>query len=158
MATETRTGVWEAAGPQPGPEHRRLEAFIGRWITEGETVATPDAPATKIAASDVYEWVPGRFTVLHTAYGRIGEMDVGGVEMITYDPERSSYVSHFFDSQGNVTVGDLIHDDGKWIWQGPRTRCVSTIGDDGSFHAAHEQSDDGVEWRPSMDVTLRKVE
>jgi hypothetical protein len=29
---------------------------------------------------------------------------------------------------------------------------------DSAFYAAHEQSDDGIEWRPSMDVTLRKVE
>jgi Protein of unknown function (DUF1579) len=158
MAEQVRTGVWEAQAPQPGPEHRRLEVFIGRWITEGETVATPDAPSVKITASDIYEWVPGRFAVLHTAYGRIGEMDVGGVEMITYDPERGNYATYFFDSHGHVTVGDLIHDDGAWIVKQPHTRCTSTIGDDGSFHAAHEQSDDGVEWRPSMDVTLRKVE
>jgi Protein of unknown function (DUF1579) len=158
MAEESRTGVWEAQAPEPGVEHRRLEVFIGKWITEGETVATPDAPAVRITASDVYEWIPGRFSVLHAAYGRIGEMEVGGIEMIVYDADRGNYASHFFDSQGNVTVSDLIYDDGKWIWKGPRTRCTSTVRADGSFHAAHEQSDDGVEWRPSMDVTLRKVE
>jgi hypothetical protein len=27
--------------PQPGPEHKRLRVFIGKWITEGNTVAPP---------------------------------------------------------------------------------------------------------------------
>jgi hypothetical protein len=38
---------------------------------------------TTITTSDVYEWAPGGFFLLHTAYGRIGEFDVGGTEIIT---------------------------------------------------------------------------
>jgi hypothetical protein len=38
--------------------------------------------------------------VLHTAYGRIGDLDVGGVEILGYDSESGKYSSHFFDSQG----------------------------------------------------------
>jgi hypothetical protein len=34
----------------------RLDVFIGRWLTEGETVATAEAPSVRILASDVYEW------------------------------------------------------------------------------------------------------
>jgi hypothetical protein len=71
--------------PRAGQPHRRLDVFIGRWLTEGETVASPDAPVMKIFASDIYEWAPGGFFILHTAYGRIGSMDVGGTEMIGYD-------------------------------------------------------------------------
>jgi hypothetical protein len=34
--------------PNPGPEHARLEAFIGKWINEGATVPQGDDPAAKI--------------------------------------------------------------------------------------------------------------
>jgi hypothetical protein len=116
-------------------------------------------PAAKILTSDVYDWVPGGFFVLHTAYGRLGDLDVGGVELIGYDAKRGVYTSHFFDSQGNVTVDDLIYEDGTWTWQGDRVRTFGEFSDDGKTQRArHENSDDGVEWRPSMDVTLRKVE
>ena len=64
--------------PGRGPEHDRLQDFIGRWLTVGQTVAGPEMPSVPIFASDVYEWMPGRFFVLHTAYGRIGDIDVGG--------------------------------------------------------------------------------
>ena len=77
MTEQARTGTWESEVPGSAPEHRRLDVFIGKWINEGETVATPDVPAARIVTSDVYEWIPGRFSVLHTAYGRIGDLDVG---------------------------------------------------------------------------------
>jgi Protein of unknown function (DUF1579) len=159
MAERAHSGTFEHEAPKPGPEHARLEVFIGKWINEGETIATPDPPAAKILTSDVYDWVPGGFFVLHTAYGRLGDLDVGGVELIGYDAKRGVYTSHFFDSQGNVTVDDLIYEDGTWTWQGDRVRTFGEFSDDGKTQRArHENSDDGVEWRPSMDVTLRKVE
>ena len=60
----------------------------------------PTPPAARIVTSDIYEWIPGRLSVLHTAYGRIGDLEVGGVEIIGYDAEGGQYTSHFFDSQG----------------------------------------------------------
>jgi hypothetical protein len=66
---------------EPGPEHRLLGIFIGKWINEGQTIVSGDIPVIKILTSDVYEWMLGRFFVLHTAYGRIGSMDVGGTEI-----------------------------------------------------------------------------
>jgi hypothetical protein len=50
-----------AGAAELGPEDRKLEVFIGKWINEGETVAAPDAPGWSIVTSDLYEWIPGRF-------------------------------------------------------------------------------------------------
>ena len=58
MSAQTQTGTWRSEAPGPGPEHRRLEAFIGEWINEVNTVATTDPPEAKIVTSDVYEWIP----------------------------------------------------------------------------------------------------
>src|SRR5262249_40808417 len=72
------------------PEHDVMNSLIGKWITAGETIPANGEPAIKIHASDIYEWVPGAFFVAHTAYGRIGDSDVGGLELIGYDPEPRS--------------------------------------------------------------------
>ena len=80
---------------------------------------------SKILASDVYEWAPGRFFVVHPAYGRIGDVGVGGVEIIGYDTASRKYRSHFFDSQGNSSVSELIFNGETWILQDARTRCTS---------------------------------
>jgi Protein of unknown function (DUF1579) len=80
------------------PEHEILRSLIGKWTTVGETIPTDDGPALAIHASDIYEWVAGRFFVVHTAYGRIGDSDVGGIELIGYDPAAGEYRTFFFDS------------------------------------------------------------
>jgi hypothetical protein len=146
-------------GPaEPGPEHRLLDVFIGRWINDGRTVEDSGAPAVEIVTSDIYEWAPGGFVVVHSAYGRIGANDVGGVEVISYDPGTGTYRAEFFDNQGNTTVSELTVSRGVWTWRGARTRCTATFSDDGRTQTArHERSSDGTSWRPSMNVTLRKI-
>jgi hypothetical protein len=90
MTGGAHSGTFGHEAPEPGPEYARLEVFIGKWINEGETVAKPDAPGSKIVTSDVYEWIPGRFAVLHTAYGRLGDLDVGGVRSSATTPRAAS--------------------------------------------------------------------
>lgn len=38
---------------------RALQPIIGKWIAQGETVASEGVPAMEVATSDVYEWAPG---------------------------------------------------------------------------------------------------
>ena len=137
----------------------RLNVFIGRWLTQGETVATPEAPSVKISASDVYQWGPGGHFVMHPAYGRIGEQDVGGLEIIGYDPATNEFGTYFFDHAGNVITETLIFRNGTWTWRATNHRCKGVFTDSGKILTAHhERSDDGQHWVPSMIVTLRKVE
>lgn len=144
---------------QPGPEHKRLEVFIGKWMNEGQTIASTSAPAVKILTSDVYEWMPGGFFVLHTAYGRIGNMDVGGTEILGYDSVSQQYRSYFFDSQGHVSMQEVTASGDTWKWSGEQTRCTAVFSDQGKTQTAHhERLDEQGNWIPSMDVTLTKVE
>jgi Protein of unknown function (DUF1579) len=140
------------------PEHDLLNSLIGKWITVGETIPTNGAPAVRIDASDIYEWVAGGFYVVHTAYGSIGDAPVGGIEMIGFDPETKKFRTHFFDSQGNISNQDLTFHDGMWTWSDLHTRATGVLSEDGqTMPTLHEWSDDGVNWRPSMNVTLRKI-
>ncbi len=146
-------------GPAPGPAQRALDVFIGRWINEGETAAGPGRAPERIVTSDVYEWAPGGFFVVHSAYGRIGGIDVGAIEIIGYDPASGTYTSRLFDSFGNESASRLTVAGRVWTWQGERTRCDATFSQDGRIQRAlHERSDDGVSWVPSMDVTLVRVD
>jgi len=160
--TRVRTvvsGLEVLSGParRPGPKHRALDVFIGRWINQGRTTG-PDTPSVDIVTSDVYEWAPGGFFVLHAAYGRIGDVDVGGIEVIGYDPERRAYRSEFFDSHGSATTSELIERDGVWTWCRLGTRTTMTFSDDGRTQSArHERTRDGTTWESSMEVTLRRI-
>src|SRR5271165_2701635 len=118
----------------------------------------PGTPAIEAWSrpSDVYEWAPGGFFVVHSAFGKIGETTVGGVEIIGVDGE--AYRSTFYESFGNVHRSRLEIEGDVIRWIGDRTRCTVTMTDDGMTQVAHhESSADGVSWTASMDVTLRKV-
>ena len=143
----------------PIPELERLNVFIGRWLTEGETVAEGTAPAVPIVASDVYEWAPGGHFLMHPAYGRIGSVAVGGLEVIGYDASTGQFQTHFFDSEGNTVRETLSYRDGVWTWQGNRVRCRGVFSDNArTLTAHHERSEDGEHWKSSMTVTLRKID
>jgi hypothetical protein len=143
---------------EPGPEVKRLEVFIGRWITEGHLVEEDGAPGSAIVTSDIYQWAPGGFFVVHPAYGRIGDVGVGGLEIIGHDPGTGAYRTHFFDSQGNTSGQTLTPDGNQWIWEGEAARCTGIFGEDvRTLTAHHERLTEGGSWVPSMEVVLTKV-
>jgi hypothetical protein len=163
-ATGTARVVSVAAGVEhtdrtPGvrdERHAALSVLIGRWINEGRTTGTLETPSVPILTSDVYEWAPGGFFVVHSAFGKIGDTSVGGTEIIGVDGD--AYFSVFYDSFGNVHQSRLEIDSGELRWTGDRTRSVVTLTDDGQTQVVrHEASADGVRWTESMRVTLRKT-
>lgn len=151
-------GVESTSRPVPvrDPRHEALQVLIGKWINEGRTIATDQAPSLPILTSDVYEWAPGGFFVVHSAYGKIGDSSVGGVEIIGVDGD--GYLSTFYDSFGNATTSRMEIDGDVIRWTGAGTRCTVTLTDGGFTQVArHEASADGTAWVPSMEVTLRKI-
>lgn len=58
-----------------------LSIFVGIWNTVGEIAATPDSPASKLLATDVYEWLPGGRFLLHRVDTRMGDTASGSIEI-----------------------------------------------------------------------------
>src|SRR5580658_4569882 len=85
VAVNRGTEQAEGPGSSRDPRHEALEAWVGKWINQGHIVNDDGTAGPTITTSDVYEWVPGRFFVVHSAYGQIGDFGVGGVEMIGFD-------------------------------------------------------------------------
>jgi Protein of unknown function (DUF1579) len=141
----------------PATEYRPLDILIGRWMTTGHTFGPDGAPDAPVTASDIYEWAPGGYFILHTAYGAIGEQGVGGIEMIGYDSQTKRFHTTFFDSQGNTTTEALSVDGATWKWTGATVRCTGTLEDDAKKLICHHERLEGEIWVPSMDVTLTRV-
>jgi hypothetical protein len=59
LPTDVSSGLLAEQRERP-PELQQLNVFIGRWMTEGETVAESGAAAVSIVASDVYQWLTRR--------------------------------------------------------------------------------------------------
>ena len=144
-----------------GPEHERLKVFVGNWHTQGKVTA-PGEPAAAIDSEDVYEWLPGEFFVVHRWNSRIGNTTAAGLEIIGHDPGTGSYRTHFFDNGGGSGSEQLTVIGDTWTWLGKNVmgtkwhRCTSTVSDGNTMTARHERSENGVDWTPWMDVTLRR--
>jgi hypothetical protein len=146
-----------------GPQHERLEDFIGRWHTQGKMTA-PGQPADAIDSLDTYEWLPGKYFVLHRWDSRIGKTAAAGIEIIAVDDRAGGYRTHFFDNGGGSGSEQLTVAGQTWTWLGQDVmgtkwhRCTSTLSDDGhTMTAQHERSENGVDWEPWMEVTLRRT-
>jgi hypothetical protein len=159
MADTTPTSQTEQRFPELESERKRLEVFIGKWINEGQTVAGADASSQEILTSDIYDWIPGKYFVLHVAYGRIGNKDVGSIEIIGYDAASRTYRSHFFDNRGAISIDELTVQGDTWTWEGDTTGATSVFSDNGKTQTTHHVrlAEDGA-WIPAMEVTLTKVE
>src|ERR1700733_10564965 len=84
----------DAQAPVRDARHQALEILVGKWINQGQTTATADISSVAILTSDVYEFGPGGFFIVHSAYGKIGDTSVGGVEIIGVDGD--AYRSTFY--------------------------------------------------------------
>jgi uncharacterized protein DUF1579 len=146
---------------EPGAEHKRLAALVGRWRTEGWTRETAEAPATRIAALDTYEWLPGRVGLLHTVDARVGDEHVEGAEIVGWDPARGAYVTQYFGSDGpNAYEASLAVADGALVWtmRSKQDRFTGRFSDDGNTLTGDwEQLDDEENWQPWMEVTLTRL-
>ena len=148
----------DRAASSRGEAHRALDAWIGRWINQGYMIDEHGNAGLPITTSDVYEWAPGGFFVVHTAYGRIGDLGVGGVEIIGYDAASGEYASHFFDSEGNHSTHHIVANGDTWTYHGDTTRATVEFSKGNTVQTVlHERTDDGSTIVPSMRVTLIKV-
>src|SRR6188474_2494857 len=90
-ATLEREHATPEQKPRRGSEHARLDEFVGTWTSEGLTAAGPSGPAEKMAHEHTYEWLPGRFFLLHRWDGLISERESRGIEIIGYDASKRAY-------------------------------------------------------------------
>jgi hypothetical protein len=172
MTEPSETGRRSGA-PAPGPEIQRLGALVGRWRSEGHIVGEAPVP---IKGTDVYEWLPGGFFLVHHVDVMIGEQPVQAIEIIgEYDPATDSFTARAYDNQGSVTImRAMVDDQGVWTFTGggdiapaaqPNSAAVSgavrstlTVSPDGRrMTAKWERSDDGTTWQFWMDMTFTRM-
>ena len=148
-------------GHEPGTEHLRLAALVGRWRTEGWTNETAELPGARIEALDTYEWLPGRFALLHTVDARVGEEHVEGAEIIGWEPSRGAYVTQYFGNDGpNAYEASLVAENGALVWtmRSEVDRFKGRFSDDGNTLTGQwERLDYENGWQQWMEVTLTRL-
>jgi hypothetical protein len=141
-----------AAEPRDG----KLEAFVGRWRTEGRVRAGPWGPEVPIAGTDGYEWLPGGFFLLHRADVSIGAERVEVFEVIGRDAAGEGWFMHAYDSRGSAGTMRATLSGETWTFQGDGERFTGGFGEDGRVLSGTWELRQGAEWVPWMDVRLTR--
>ena len=94
------TAAQAQEAPKPGPEHKKLEYYVGNWTSESEVKANPFMPPGKYSAKDRCESYPGGFAVVcHSeGSGPMGSMKSMGI--MGYSAEEKVYTYYGVDSSG----------------------------------------------------------
>jgi Protein of unknown function (DUF1579) len=150
---------------------QRLHAVVGRWETSGHLIGESPTP---VVGTDVYEVLAGGYFLVHHVDVTVGDQSVRAIEIIG-EPDAASggYLARSFDSEGNAELMRVtIDDSGNFHFAGggdiapaaqptgaatAQVRSTLTIAEDHrSMTAFWERSDDGVTWRPWMDISFSR--
>jgi hypothetical protein len=150
--------------PKPTAAHRRLEVFIGDWHAEGvsygegQDPADPRASGVPWTSDESYEWLPGKFFVLHRWDALAGKHEFKGAEIIGYDEAKERYFTLMFDNAGHHPEYRTSVDGDVWHFKEPQTRATVTVQEGGrklSFN--WEWKNGGNAWLPLCErIALRK--
>ena len=140
--------------------HRGLQPLVGRWLSEGETLATTDEPSVRIQGIDDYRWMPGGHFLLHRVDVTFGDAKVDAIEMIGFDTATGTYPMRAYDNDGVETLmtGEF-RDDGTFRLTSDEQRPTIEFADDGTRMVAHwERRISGGEWTPWMEMRLTRLD
>jgi hypothetical protein len=99
------------APPKPGPEHKKLEYFVGTWKTEGEIKANELMPAGKTVSTETATLGPGGFYVESRSEGQWTTSAI-----MTYDSHAKVYTSYYANSVGLVGASTGSVNGNTWTW------------------------------------------
>ena len=98
--------------PKPGPEHKKLEYFLGTWKWENEIKANEWVPAGKGVITETYTLGPGGFYIERRAEGHIPRT----LGIVAYDSHAKLYTAFYANSAGVVGTGTGTVNGNTWTW------------------------------------------
>lgn len=138
---------------------KKLNAFVGKWKTEGQTITAPSNETVKIEGTDIYEWLPGGFFLIHRVDVHMGDEETRSIEVIGYDASNQTYPMYSFDNKGNYDFLQANVQDRTWTITGESIRFTGVFSNDGNTIIGHwEMATDDSNWLPWMEIKLTRME
>ena len=150
--------------PDRAAELDALEAFVGQWKTTGQQIEGTVGPAAGIDVAESYEWLDGKYFLIHHFKGDLGGNDAACIEIIGYDAEKGVYVIDTYYNNGVTKNWQMTADGDTWTITGDwpikdqkmKVRCTIKFSDDKTMTGDWEMSPDGSDWKTFWDVKSTK--
>jgi hypothetical protein len=107
-----------AEKPKPGPEHKKLGYFVGKWAMDAETKPNPFMPGGKVTSKDTCEWFEGGFAVLCRSEGKGPTGPMKSLGILGYSTEEKAYTYYGLDNSpmAMATVPRGTVEGGSWVY------------------------------------------
>ncbi len=104
--------------PKPGPEHKKLGYFVGKWTMDGDTKPNPFMPGGKVTSKDTCEWFEGGFAVLCRSEGKGPTGPMKSLGIMGYSTEEKAYTYYGLDNSpmAMATVPRGTLEGGTWVY------------------------------------------
>lgn len=117
LALASTAGAEAPQGPpKPGPEHKKLEYFAGKWSFEGEMKPGPMGPGGKMTGSESCEWFMGGFHVVCHSTGTSPMGEMKGIGIMGYSVEGKHYTYYGLDNTGWADAAQGSVEGDTWSW------------------------------------------
>ena len=151
--------------PEPAPELKKVEYFVGKWTWEGDMKPGPAGPGGKMSMIERNQWMDGGFFLTMRSEFKIANLGSGsGMAFMGYDTARKVYTYDEFNSMGESQHSTGTVDGDTWTWSGEqrmrgsttKTRFTVKILSPTSYTFKFEMSPDGNNWSTVMDGKATK--
>ena len=149
-------------GPKPGPEHKKLEYFLGKWTVEGEIKANQFVPAGKTVSTETCTLGPGGFYVESRAEG--GQLPTR-LAIMAYDSHAEVYTSYYANDVGLVGTATGSVKGNTWTWMEEdkfagnaiKGRTTVTMSSPTQYTMKYEMADEKGGYITILEGTATKV-
>jgi hypothetical protein len=147
-----------AGPPKPGPEHKRLSMFAGRWNGSGEMKPGPWGPGGKMTYKETCTWFEGGFALVCNSDGTNPMGKMKGLSILTYKPEDKTYVYMGITSIGEADMSKGSVKDKTWTWTGEskvagktfKTKFTLVEESNDAYNYTFATSANGKKWDVAM--------
>jgi hypothetical protein len=147
--------------PKLGPEHARLNVFVGAWRVTGRNGAGADrASNLTVVGEERYEWLPGNY-FLTSSFDR--HFDDGtrhmGSGTFRFDAATGQYLLYLFDNLGFARRYTVTVDGHRWTYDGAHERALAVFSDeDKRMTVDWEVRNGDSKWVPLCHLEATRVE
>jgi hypothetical protein len=150
--------------PKPSAEIKKLEAFAGNWMLDGDVKPGPMGSGGKMNESQRCEWMDGGFFLVCHADFKSVMGNGSGLSLMGYSTDEKAYTYYEFNSWGEATNSRGTVDGDTWTWindekMGNTTmkgRFTMQLTSATSYTFTFELSPDGTKWNTIMDGKAAK--
>jgi hypothetical protein len=102
--------------PKPGPQHKPMGYFVGKWKTEAEIKPGVMGPGGKITSTDSCEWFTGNFHIVCRSEGSGALGNLASIGILGYSDLHKAYTYLNADSMGTTDAAQGQKNGNTWTF------------------------------------------